>query len=109
MQQKKSILNRSLVAGAIIAVSGITANATGLFSFNNLGSGQQVRSRLLENNSDKSLELACGGKAKSDTASKKGTDGKCGEHKMDSTSKKGMDGKCGEGKCGGSKKKKKKN
>ncbi len=108
MQQKKSILKGSLVAGAIIAVSGLTANAAGLFSFNNLGNGGEVRTHLLDNNNPKNLELACGGKSKSDTATKKGTDGKCGEgKKMDSTSKKGMDGKCGEGKCGGTKKKKK--
>ena len=107
MQQKKSILKGSLVAGAIIAVSGLTANAAGLFSFNNLGSGHEVRTRLLENNNAKSIEGACGGKSKSDTAMKKGTDGKCGDKKMDSTGKKGTDGKCGEGKCGGTKKKKK--
>lgn len=108
--EKRNVLGKtSVVAGALIAIAGLTANASGLISFNKLGSGEEVRTRLQENNSSKSMELACGGKSKTDSTAKKGKDGKCGEGKCggaksDSTGKKGKDGKCGEGKCGGTKK-----
>lgn len=109
--EKRIVSGKStLVAGALIAIAGLTANASGLISFNKLGSGEEVRARLLENKNSKAMELACGGKSKTDTTAKKGKDGKCGEGKCggaktDSTGKKGKDGKCGEGKCGSTKKK----
>lgn len=116
MEKKKSMLAGSIIAGAIMAVSGFTANAAGLFSYNNLGTGDEVRTKLLETNNSNSrtMELACGEKGKTDSTAKKGKDGKCGEgkcgekKKMDSVgTKKVKDGKCGEGKCGETKKKKK--
>jgi uncharacterized low-complexity protein len=115
MEKKRNLIGGSIVAGAIIAVSGFAANAAGMFSYNNLGTGEEVRTRLLNEtgNNGKTLELTCGAKEKTDSTAKKGKDGKCGEgkcgekKKMDSTSKKGKDGKCGEGKCGESKKKNK--
>lgn len=116
MEKKRNLIGGSIVAGAILAVSGLTTNAAGMFSYNNLGTGEEVRTNLLSSNGNnaKTLELTCGTKEKTDSTAKKGKDGKCGEgkcgekKKMDSTgTKKGKDGKCGEGKCGESKKKSK--
>lgn len=94
--KKKVLLTGSLLAGALLATANLNANAADLFRFNDLGTGESVRARLMDGNSDaRSLELNCG--AKKDSAGvKKGKDGKCGE------------GKCGEGKCGDKKKKAKK-
>lgn len=94
--KKKVLLTGSLLAGALLATANLNANAADLFRFKDLGTGESVRSRLLDGNTDtRSLELNCG--AKKDSAGvKKGKDGKCGE------------GKCGEGKCGDKKKKAKK-
>jgi len=109
MEKRKSILKGALVAGALIAVSGLTANAASLFSYSNLGSGEEIRASLLNTPSAtaKTLDLKCGAKAKTDST-KKGKDGKCGEGKCGEkkpAAKKVKDGKCGEGKCGASKKK----
>ena len=89
---KKVLLTGSLLAGALMATANLNSNAADLFRFNNLGTGEAVRSRLMDGgNPMATLELNCG--AKKDSASmKKGKDGKCGE------------GKCGEGKCGDKKK-----
>jgi uncharacterized low-complexity protein len=104
MEKKKSILNGSLVAGVIIAVSGYTANAAGMFNYNNMGTGEEVRTNLLnKGETGKNFELKCGEKGKTDTAMKKGKDGKCGEGKCGDKkkdtkapgNKKGKDGKCG--------------
>jgi uncharacterized low-complexity protein len=94
--KKKVLLTGSLLAGALLATANLNANAADLFRFKDLGTGESVRARLMDGNSDaRSLELNCG--AKKDSAGvKKGKDGKCGE------------GKCGEGKCGDKKKKAKK-
>ncbi|WP_026769159.1 hypothetical protein [Asinibacterium sp. OR53] len=94
MEKKRNIVAGSILAGAMIAVSGIAANAAGTFHYNNMGSGEAVRGNLLSRTAvSRSLELKCGEKGKADsTMGKKGKDGKCGE------------GKCGEGKCGGHKK-----
>jgi len=111
MKNKKNMLTSTIIAGAMIAVSGLGAKASGLFSYNNLGSAEEVRSNLLNHNSGaNTLELSCGAKAKTDST-KKGKDGKCGEGKCGGSktkakSKKGKDGKCGEGKCGAGKNKK---
>ncbi|GAA0564906.1 HvfA family oxazolone/thioamide-modified RiPP metallophore [Chitinophaga japonensis] len=95
--KKKALLTGSLLAGALMATASLQANAaTDLFRFDNLGTGEAVRSRLLEGNSHaRSLELNCGEKKDSTSMKKKGKEGKCGE------------GKCGEGKCGEKKKDKK--
>ncbi|HTC00997.1 MAG TPA: hypothetical protein VK705_09970 [Ferruginibacter sp.] len=94
----KNLFKSSIIASAIVATAGFNANASTLFNYSNLGSGQTVRTSLLEKSTNnKTLELKCG------IDSTKGKDAKCG---TDSTKmkKKGKDGKCGEGKCGSSKK-----
>jgi uncharacterized low-complexity protein len=94
-----NLLKGSIIASALIAAAGFNANANG-FSYNNLGSGQSVRTSLLGKTADsKTIELTCA----SDSA-KKANDGKCGASKKAAPVKKGKDGKCGEGKCGATKK-----
>lgn len=91
MKQKKNKIKSTILATALVATAGMSsAGTSGMFSYNNLGSGQELRTALLgTNNADKGLELKCGEKSKGNTsASTKGKEGKCGE------------GKCGEGKCG---------
>ena len=96
MKNKKTIIAGSMLAGAMLSVSALTAS-TNLFNYNALGNGSEVRS---------AIELTCGEKktetketktttkdTKTTTTDKKAKDGKCGE-------KKAKDGKCGEGKCG---------
>jgi uncharacterized low-complexity protein len=86
--RKKSFLASSVITSAIIAATSFNAGASGLFQYDNLGSGQAIRANLLQTmNNNRNLELKCGEKGKTDST----------------TVKKGKDGKCGEGKCGGSK------
>ncbi len=95
MQNKKPFSGAALLAGTALALSTLTAGASGLFSYNSLGSGESVRTGLLEHK--------CGNK--SDTAKMKPMkDGKCGNKSDTTKMKKGKDGKCGEGKCGATKK-----
>lgn len=102
---KRNILTGSLIAGAFVVTGGISASASNLINFNELGSGSQIRANLMDhslrNVNAKTLELNCGEKAKADTAAKKSDskmkDAKCGEGKCG-------EGKCGEGKCGADKK-----
>jgi uncharacterized low-complexity protein len=65
-----------------------TPNASGLFDYNALGSGAEVRSEILQSGTNhfNAFEATCG--EKSETTEGKKTEGKCGE------------GKCGLGKCG---------
>ncbi len=107
MEKRKNIIGASVITGAVLAVTGFAANAAGLFNYQHLGTGSEVRSNLLDRkDNSRTLELACGAKSKTDSTAKKGQDGKCGEQKKtDSTAKKVKDAKCGEGKCGGTKKK----
>ena len=108
MEKKKNILTGSIVAGALLAVTGFNANAANLFSYSNLGTGEAVRTNLLNReNSSKMFELSCGEKkAASDSSMSnkmkdgKCGEGKCGEGKCGDKMKKAKDGKCGEGKCG---------
>lgn len=101
MKNKKTILSGSVIASAILAVTGTTVNATSLTNFNTLGSGAEVRSGLLGNPADaiNAYELNCAAKdAKTKEAS-------CGEKKAETktetkTDGKAKDAKCGEGKCG---------
>jgi uncharacterized low-complexity protein len=88
--KKKSLLTGSLIAGALFATTSLTATASDLFRFENLGAADVVRANLLPSNANAfaNLELKCGEKGKSDST----------------MSKKGKDGKCGEGKCGEKKK-----
>jgi len=90
--KNKSILTGTLLAGAaLLGTTGMSAAETSLFSFNELGSGSEVRTSLTSNNTQAradimAFDLKCGEKSEK-------TDGK----KADSKSK---DAKCGEGKCG---------
>src|ERR1700741_2978324 len=95
-KNKKSILAGSVIASAVIGLSSITADASALTNFSNLGSGAEVRSILLNTNvaDISTFELACGEKGKTEA---KGKDAKATEAKS-------KDGKCGEGKCGDKKK-----
>lgn len=114
MESKKATLGGAIVASAILALGGMNVQAGSMFGHQSLGSGDAIRTRLLNQTATaKNIELACGEKKASDsTATKKMKDGKCGEgkcgaDKKDSktkTKKKGKEGKCGEGKCGGDKK-----
>lgn len=103
---KKSIALTAIAAGtvAIGSIAGAgDANATNLFSFENLGSGSELRSELLIANDATSfiqnneMELKCG-EGEKKAAAKDGA--KAAEHKCG-------EGKCGEGKCGEGKKAKK--
>lgn len=109
---KKSIAISALATGTVVlgSIVGATeSKAANLFSFENLGSGAELRSELLSANDatnfikNSELELKCGeGKAEGDKKSAKAEsgkakaeakDGKAAEHKCG-------EGKCGEGKCG---------
>jgi uncharacterized low-complexity protein len=105
MKNKKTILSGSVIASAILAVSGTNVGATSLTDFNTLGSGSEVRSNLLGNPADaiNAFELACGEKkdakgAEAKCGEGKAKDAKCGEHKTDDKAK---DAKCGEHKTEG--------
>jgi uncharacterized low-complexity protein len=90
--KKKSLLTGSLLAGALLGMASLQADASPLFRFDELGSGATVRNQLMDGNNTaaRALELKCG---KDSTGAKaKGKEGKCG-----------AEGKCGEGKCGGKK------
>jgi uncharacterized low-complexity protein len=106
----------SLILGAPSAMAS-EANSD-LYSYSSLGSGQSVRSSLIELNNTqepantslcygdrgKSKEGKCG-EGKCGKGMKKGKDskcgeGRCGEGKCGEGMKKGKEGKCGEGKCG---------
>ena len=77
----KSIIASTLLAGALFATTTSNANP---FHYNNLGTGEEVRTNLL-GQQNRGFELSCGAKSKTDSTT---------------TAKKGKDGKCGEGKCG---------
>ena len=118
---KKILKSASVVAGALLTTSLAAAPSLGadLLAYNDLGSGAQVRSHLIDVNANQAKaaeataykfgELKCGEgkcgddkkadakkgakaegtKAAATTADSKTAEAKCGE------------GKCGEGKCGG--------
>jgi len=107
MEKGKNILGRSIVAATVLSMSGFTASAAGAFDYTNLGTGEQVRTVLLQKDQSKSsLELKCGekGKTGTTTATTKGKEGKCGEGKCGEkksdkkTKKKGKEASCGSGK-----------
>jgi|GEM_PF-2363768 len=121
--KKVSLLGSALVAGSIAGFSIQEANAESLFKNDALGSGAELRSKLMESNSiEKSIanimgesttikfsELKCGegkcGEGKCGEAKKDSTDTKTakGEAKTAETKKaedKTKEAKCGEGKCG---------
>lgn len=99
--KSKKVLKGSLIASAMLGMAAFGANASTsqLFSFNELGSGSELRCTLSEkattSASNLLLELKCGDSTK--TKDHKCGEGKCGDKKATGKSK---DGKCGEGKCG---------
>lgn len=94
--RKKNIFKGVLIAGAIITGSAFSVNASNALSFDELGSGSEIRAKLL-NTTDfafNTFEAKCG-------------EGKCGEEsktKAETTKTKAetksKEAKCGEGKCG---------
>ena len=110
---KKILKSASIIAGALLTTSLAAAplSSPDLLAYNDLGSGSQVRSHLIDVNANQGVsseasaykvaELKCGEDGKKEGEAKKGDakkaeakkgEGKCGE------------GKCGEGKCGEDKK-----
>jgi len=122
--KKVSLLGSALIAGSLAGFSIQNANAAALFESNALGSGAELRARLIESNSManntanitgesstiKFSELKCGeGKCGGENDSIKETKGTKdkkaaeGEAKTADTKKaedKTKEAKCGEGKCG---------
>jgi len=116
-KDKKILKSASIVAGALLTTTVAASPSQGpdILAYNDLGSGAEVRSHLIDVNSSrvsgeeastyKFAEMKCGGDPKKEGEAKKGdakaatageskdAEGKCGE------------GKCGEGKCGGDDKK----
>lgn len=92
--EKKNILKTSAIAtGAILVGSVSNVQASNLFDSQDLGSGAELRTQLLDLNnavpsfvSNNDIELKCG-------------EGKCGE-KSKKAEGKTSEHKCGEGKCG---------
>ena len=84
---KKILKSASMIAGALLTTTLATTPALGadILAYNNLGSGAQVRSHLIDMNSNQVNPM--------ETNAVKFGELKCGE------------GKCGEGKCGEGEKK----
>ncbi len=101
--QKKTLAAgaATLVFGAIAGINSASAN-NGDFSV--LGTGEQVRSRILTQEPNMQLAGAEGHTGATGATGKSG-EGKCGEGKCGDDKKKSGEGKCGEGKCGDDKKK----
>lgn len=102
---KKSIITGALVAGALFGGMSLSAATTSLFQFEELGTGAQVRSQLLNQalagNTGITLEMKCGASGTTGTTTPS-TDAKKKDDK--SSDAKCGDGKCGDGKCGDKKK-----
>ncbi len=56
--KKKALLTGSLIAGALMATANLNANAADLFRFNNLGTGESVRARLMDASADGRCETS---------------------------------------------------
>ena len=102
----KALLAGSLIAGSLVGVNALTASNAN-FEYNNLGSGAELRTALIDDASGlNTFEGKCGGKTDSSKTAKtkdhKCGEGKCGDKKKEAKTK---DHKCGEGKCGDKKKK----
>jgi len=107
MEKRKSIKISALAAGTIL-MGTISANAAQKLSFEELGTGAELRSELLSNLNpvqffkNTEVELTCGeGKCgeKSKDAKKEATD-KSAEKTEGKVEDKASEHKCGEGKCG---------
>ncbi|MCF8232240.1 MAG: hypothetical protein K9J27_08630 [Bacteroidales bacterium] len=111
LKKSAALITGTLVAGSF-SVSA-NANQANLFEYENLGSGAELRSELIEMNSAryKTFEMKCGGDSDKNS---KTSEANCGAgdkkaEKSDSTKKaKSAEAKCGEGKCGGDTKEAKK-
>lgn len=117
MNSKKLKNSAAIVTGTLLA-STFSIEAQGvnthLFEYDNLGSGAELRSELLQMNSEryKTFEMKCGDKKTEVSKKNKSSEAKCGEgkcgagdKKADSTKKKkeeskAAQSKCGQGKCG---------
>jgi uncharacterized low-complexity protein len=109
---------KNILSGALFGAAGLTSlSANSSTDFNNLGSGAEIRSVLLNNSAksygENTFEMACGKdhKCGKDSTATKSADHKCGDAKCGDKKKeakktdkkadsKAKDQKCGEGKCG---------
>lgn len=115
MNSKKLKKSAAIVTGTIIAGTfsvNAQAGGTNLFEYDNLGSGAELRSELLQKNSEryKTFEMKCGDKKAEASKKDKSSEAKCGADKKADAKKKGneaksAEAKCGEGKCGAGDKK----
>ncbi len=113
---KKIFKSASIFAGALLtsSLAAVPASGMDILAYNDLGSGSQVRTQLVEMNANqgssssaaayKMGEAKCGEEAKKDDKSaetKKG-DAVKGEAAKEATAgeAKKVEAKCGEGKCG---------
>ena len=121
---KKILKSASMIAGALLTTTLATSPALGadILAYNDLGTGSQVRSHLIDVNSNqvngqtsnvvKFAELKCGegkcgegkcGEGDKKEASKEAKEGETA--KAAATESKSAEAKCGEGKCGEGEKK----
>lgn len=119
--EKKIFKSASVVAGALLSTALLAAPANGMdiLAFNDLGSGAELRTKLVEANTNQSsstevntvkyAELKCGedGKKEEKKAEGKKSDAKTkstkkGDAKTETKAKeeKTKEAKCGEGTCG---------
>jgi len=125
--KQKHLIAGTIIASSVLGAANLNASVSSLFKFNELGSGSEIRTTLLNHGSRDYnaylLELSCGEDAKKPDATKKAEDktkeAKCGEGKCGETKSKDMkadtkakadttavketkakEAKCGEGKCG---------
>ncbi|MCF6332080.1 MAG: hypothetical protein L3J11_02250 [Draconibacterium sp.] len=119
MENKKrsSFIKGTLVAGALLSVTALSAmpSSSSLFNYNALGSGAEVRTEILHGNANpfNNFEAKCGEKsttkAEAKSSAAKCGDGTCGEGDKKAATKKSnakaseakaSEAKCGEGTCG---------
>jgi len=109
---KNILLTGSIVAGSVIGLSGLQANATETFKYSELGSGAELRTELLQTSSSdlRTIDMSCGEDSKKDKKEMKQNKAAKAE-KADKAAKadkkegaamesKSTEQKCGEGKCG---------
>jgi len=130
-KEKKILKSASIVAGALLTTALVASPLSGMdiLAYNDLGSGAEVRSQLIDMNSNqinssdattyKVGELKCGEDGKKETKSAKGEKAnkadvksadskkaaaasttKADAKKADVKEEKSKEAKCGEGKCG---------
>lgn len=97
MNEKKLITIAS--ASLLLGCGNLSAenNNSSLYNYESLGSGKDVRSKVMNDNNDTTLAMS------KKTETKDGMEGKCGEGKCGEGKcgeEKSREGKCGESKCG---------